>query len=122
MAAVKNIEKVRFNSRKLSEEQVRLVLTATDMTNPQIAELVGVSKDAIQKIRAGHTYAEMLPELERPNKGAPRSTGPRCTSCVHYFRGTCTMGFPEVRERGIYAASQCSAYATQRLELSYATT
>lgn len=121
MAAVKNIQRVRFNGRKLTEEQVRLVLTTRDMTNPQIAELVGVSKDAIQKIRAGHTYAEMLPELERPNKGFPRSTGPRCTSCVHYFRGNCTLGFPEVRERGMYAASQCAAFTTQRLELNHVT-
>lgn len=115
MAAVKDSSRTRYNGRKLSEDAIRTILTRTDLTMRQVADLYGVAPETAQKIRRGDSYSDVLPELPRIKRTQQeRTTGPRCNECVHDLDGRCTLGFPE-RIRSNAAAVVCAAYATGRV-------
>lgn len=112
MAAVKNLDRTKYNAAKLTDDQVLVVLTTPHLTMRQLADITGVSFSTIQKIRQGNAYTHVHPDIPRSHK---RTTGPRCVECVHDHRGTCSLEFPERVRNGEVAAVHCSAYTTQRV-------
>jgi hypothetical protein len=110
MAAVKNIERTKYNGRKLTDEQVYVVLTSHHLTTGQLADMMGVNSSTIQKVRRGNSSAHLFPEIPRDHK---RATGPRCTECIHNHHGACSLEFPERRFNGEVAAVHCAAYTTE---------
>jgi hypothetical protein len=99
-----------YLSCRLTDEQVAEILVDP---RPQrvIGKQYGVSKGLISRILAGDSYQWVAPELPRPNAPPP---GPRCTACVHWSRGVCTLDIPESRGgMGPRAATVCAAYAVE---------
>lgn len=120
MAAIKDNSRAKYNACKLTPDQVLLILTRKDMSLRQLAEALGVSFSTIQKVWQGNAYKHIHPEIPRRSPGErsqprQRVIGPRCPECVHHFKGTCSMSFPEYKIQGITAAVVCNAYATGRL-------
>jgi hypothetical protein len=110
MAAVKNIDRTKYNAAKLTDDQVYMVLTSPRLTMRQVADIVGVSFSTIQKIRRGESYTHLFPEIPRDHKP---TRGPRCTECIHDHHGACSLEFPERRFNGEVAAVHCVAYITE---------
>jgi hypothetical protein len=113
MPAVDNLDRVVYNACKLTPEQVLYVL-ASDRTNRQLGEELGVNDSSIQKIRCGESYTHVHPEVPRPKAGARRK-GPTCEQCVHLCNDRCSLSFPEFKHRSYRAAAVCAAYATGRV-------
>jgi hypothetical protein len=120
MAAVKNSERTRYNACKLTPDQVLMILTRKDMTLRQLSETLGVSFSTVQKVWQNKSHRHIHPDIpRRPRSERTHASqcaiGPRCPQCVHYFKGACSMSFPEYRTQGITAAVVCNAYATGRV-------
>jgi hypothetical protein len=99
-------------SSKLTDDDILMVLTRHDLTARQCAEALEVSMSCVQRIRRNESFAYVHPHIPRDHK---RTAGPRCDDCVHLFRGACTLGFPEHREAGPYAAVYCNAFTRERI-------
>ena len=110
MAAVKNLDRIVHNASKLTADDVYMILTRSELTTRQLADLIGVSSSAIQKVRQGQSQKHLFPELPRTHT---RTNGPRCSSCCHDHHGRCSLEFPERRTQGDTAAAVCAAYMTK---------
>lgn len=97
---------------KLTDDDILMVLTRHDLTARQCAELLDVSLSCAQRIRRGEAFTYVHPEIPRDHK---RTVGPRCDACVHFFKGVCSLGFPEYSEVGNLAAVYCNAFTTERM-------
>jgi transcriptional regulator with XRE-family HTH domain len=97
-------------ARALSEEQVRVVLTAEHLSSRHLSDLMGVSMNTIQKIRRGYSYRDFVPDLPRWEDARQTrcERTPVCERCIHWLRG-CSLGFPEA-QRSMFFAGQCSAW------------
>lgn len=120
MAAIKDNSRAKYNASKLTPDQVLMILTRTDMSLRQLAAANGVSFSTVQKVWQGNAYKHIHPDIPRRSRSErsqpnQRIIGPRCTECVHLFKGACSLAFPEHRTQGITAAVVCSAYATERI-------
>lgn len=112
MAAIKDSSRAKYNAAKLTDDQVLMVLTTPHLTMRQLADITEVSFSTVQKIRQGNAYKHVHPNIPRNHK---RTTGPRCAECVHYFKGNCSLSFPEHKANGEVAAVHCAAYARERV-------
>jgi biotin operon repressor len=104
-------------SRLSPEEMVRLVLSQPPNWNlSQIAELTGISRDTVRKIRLGIRYPQVLSELPRMTAEESRR---RCRGCVQWVPpsgtgrehryGRCHLGIAEATETQTWARG-CGAY------------
>lgn len=106
---------MRTLQRRLTEDQVREILLS-DLSGQKIAERFGVSRQMVQRVRNGISYADVLPGLPR------KVTGRSCAACIHcrqtmrtelrgkrgsYLRYSCDLELPEIKEIGIRFASEC---------------
>lgn len=89
---------------KLSLEQVRRALTDQAISDVELAAELGVSRQAIQQIRAGKSWTTAFPELPR------RSQWRDCTQCQHWRGSECGFGFADPLEEGLSFAADCDLY------------
>lgn len=97
-----------YTAAKLSADQV-LEILRSDLTNRQLADRYHVSDSAIQRLRSGLSYQSVHSDVPRPSIGT-RHQGPSCEQCVHLLRGSCSLGFPEAKNRNYRAATHCVAF------------
>lgn len=67
----------------------------------------GRSAEAIRKIRAGESYADVLPEIPRRKRHDPN--GVTCHQCLHWTN-RCHLGFPEPEQEGVTCAQDCGSF------------
>lgn len=90
---------------KLSPEQAREVILSP-LTANRLASQLDVHPSTIKDIRIGRTYAKHTADLRGVEIKREQEY---CTSCIHYDKGACSLGFPESRSPSY--ASNCSVYA-----------
>jgi hypothetical protein len=93
------------NNRRLSPEEIRLVLTSSESLNT-LARQLGKSKQALSQIRLGRTHQKMFPELPRRNLYGS------CYFC-RYWRGgldPCSQGVPDPVEEGPRFGADCDHF------------
>ncbi len=88
--------------RPLSEQDIVLILESP-VSDAQIAVQYGLSRQSIQKIRRGKTYADIRPDI-------PRRSNQSCTKCQHWHNDYCSFGFPDPVEEGPRVARYCNMY------------
>ena len=88
--------------RVLSDEVIVEILESS-LNNAEAGTRYGVSRQCIQQIRHGSTYADVRPDI-------PRLNGKSCAKCQHWTKGHCTFEFPDPLEDGVYAARYCNLY------------
>jgi len=109
--------------RTFNDEQIKEILLST-LSNKKLAAKFSVSHGSIAKVRAGETYADLYPEIDRaslPSKVLNKivKLGEKvewevCENCVQWD-DKCCLGFPEQLLFGSRYANECSAYlACQR--------
>ena len=96
---------------KLTEAQVRLILTRQDLTIRRLGDLVGRSRQVISMVRTGGSYATVAPELPRMDAGLAQRS---CTGCKWWnaeaeFR-PCRLGWPDPDTEGPGYARDCDDY------------
>lgn len=89
---------------KLSREHVRRALTDRQASDVALAAELGVSRQAIQQVRAGKTWTKAFPNLPRRPKWRD------CTGCQHWSSSGCGMGFPDPLDEGTGFAADCNFY------------
>lgn len=90
---------VRSESER--EDLVRTALLRFELSHAQVGRQFGITRQAVQQLRTGKTYREVLPGLPRWRS---------CERCVHWRDG-CTLGLPEVEDLGpVEAATNCEAF------------
>jgi len=115
---------------KLSEEKreqlTRAVLTSPiEQSNALIAGRLGISAEAVRKIRSGRMYSTLCLDLDRLERNRKPGSGRTCTQCLHWhekrFRtgeiegmdirspGYCTLGIPEAEN--VRYGRGCGAFA-----------
>lgn len=94
-------------SDRLTEAQVRLILTRRDLPGRQLARLLGRKRQTISSIRLGRSYRRVVPRLERwlPQKGART-----CLACAHWSGGQCGKGWPDPADEGPGFAALCDDF------------
>lgn len=103
-----------LNQKKLTETEVRLILT-DERSGAELAKVLGVTHQAVNQVRTGKTHQRVLPELPRvvPEvrnyKRMPiiRSTKITCQDCAHWWQKRCSLDVPEA---GGTFAIECSFY------------
>jgi hypothetical protein len=92
---------------RLTEAQVRLILSRRDISSRQLAKLVGISRQAICNVRLGRSYRTVAPDLERwlAQRGART-----CLVCVEWIDGCCRQGWPDPIEEGPGFAAWCDDF------------
>lgn len=93
--------------RKITEEQVRMILNARGTSQLELAKKIGKSRSTIQRILSGGMYADVAPELPR----IKLKTALTCLKCRHHQRKTCLMNVPDFLEEGITFAIDCDFFA-----------
>ncbi len=88
---------------KLDLDQVRRALTDRQSSDVQLAAELGVSRQAINQIRRGVSWASAFPKL-------PRRPWLDCQDCRHWSNGECAIGFPDPVEEGTSFACDCDLY------------
>lgn len=86
------------------EAIVRAVLADTRSASVCAAE-VGVSREAVRKVRHGMMWADVLPHLPRMDRTI---SGRTCNQCEHFAPGRCLLEIPE------FASSHRSGYRFAR--------
>lgn len=94
---------------KLTDEQVRLILTRLDTTDEVMAQRMGRTREAIRQVRVGITYANACPDLPRRGQALEGLT---CTTCRHWLNNGCGFQVPDCLTEGIGFARDCSLYET----------
>ena len=92
---------------RLTEAQVRLVLTRLDISAHRLAKLLGRSRQAICQVRTGGSYATVAPELPRLEVGQARRS---CLLCKEWTGSRCRQGWPDPIEEGPEFARDCDDY------------
>lgn len=92
---------------KLSDDQLRLILTRLEISDEVMAQQMGRTREAIRQVRNGVTYVDRCPELPRR---VPQAEPLTCLTCKHW-RGCCGFDLPDPVEEGISFARDCSLYA-----------
>lgn len=100
----------RPQRQRVTEDQVRLVLTTRGTSQLEISRMIGKSRATVQKILNGELYAELAPELPRFRHKASRS----CRSCSNHRQGTCLMNVPDFRDEGEFFAVDCDLYSRRK--------
>lgn len=90
--------------KKLDLAHVRRALTDRQTSDVVLAAELGVSRQAIQQIRAGKTWTKAFPNLKR------RPQWRDCTGCQHWGGAGCELGFPDPLDEGTSFAADCSFY------------
>ena len=106
--------------RKISDENVRYILTAHPMSRPaDLAAEVGTNEQTVRDIRANKMYRDMFPEIERVPCWSRRG----CAGCLHFEKQevrvvygsktkertkSCGFGFPEFAECSTRAGLTCN--------------
>lgn len=89
-----------------------MVLTSPLQSN-RLAEIMGVSKSSITRIRNGQSYMDVRPDLKRPGRSkkphkASRILGANCKFC-ELWTNECSIGIPESKKSTEFAAL-CNSY------------
>lgn len=93
---------MRFQ-RTLTEDAVVDILESR-ISDAKAGEKYGISRQSVQQIRRGNTYANVRPDIPRRNNHS-------CKKCEHWRDGYCSFGFPDPIEEGPRAARDCNMYA-----------
>lgn len=88
--------------RALSDEAIVAILESS-LNNAETGRKYGISRQTVQQIRHGSTYADVRPDI-------PRLNGKTCSKCQHWVNNRCTFEFPDPIEEGIYAARYCNLF------------
>ena len=111
------------------EQLTRAVLTSPiEMSNARIAERLGISPEAVRKIRSGRMYASLCLDLDRLERNCKPGSGRTCTQCTHWQAervrtgeiegmdirslGNYTLGIPEAEN--VRFGRGCGAFAEAR--------
>lgn len=111
------------------EAITRAVLEApAEQSHKLLSGQVGISPEAVRKIRYGLMYASHCPELDRLDPSSRAGTARRCTQCVHWVPelrrigrgdgrdirslGSCGLGLPEAEN--VRYARGCGAFTEAR--------
>ncbi len=108
--------------RRLTTDDVRLILTRPDLSLGLLADQLQVSRETIRQVRIGITYDDVLPGLPRKRpRIAPvqQVDGPSCHRCQHWRSG-CDLGFPDPELEGPAFAADCSLYEPRSQSISRA--
>ncbi len=106
-----------LNPKRFTPDEVKLVLT-DPRSGAELAEIFGVSHQAVSKIRNGLVYKDLWPEIPRvSNRERQRITPPlpkaskvNCRDCVHWWQKKCSLDVPEA---GGYFADECSYFEAE---------
>ena len=93
---------VKRSKRAISDDDIVIILEST-LSNTKMGEVYGISRQTVQQIRNGKTYADVRPDI-------PRVGGRSCKKCQHWHNERCMFDFPDPIEEGIYAARYCNLY------------
>lgn len=93
---------MRFQ-RTLTDNAVVDILESK-VSDAKAGKKYGISRQSVQQIRRGNTYANVRPEI-------PRRSNQSCRKCEHWRKDCCSFGFPDPIEEGPQAARDCSLYA-----------
>jgi hypothetical protein len=117
-------------SEEQREQLTRAVLTSPiEQSNARIAERLGISAEAVRKIRSGRMYASLCLDLDRLERNRKAGSGRTCTQCEHWHQGRfrlgdtdgqdvralgyCTLGIPEAEN--VRYGRGCGAFAEARV-------
>jgi hypothetical protein len=112
-----------LTKRTFTDDQIEEILLST-LSNKRMAAKISdslgtsISHGAIAKVRAGETYVDIHPEIDRASlpskilnkivkKGAEVEWA-TCDKCIQWS-DRCLLGIPEQSEIGLRYASECSA-------------
>ena len=98
------IRAIAGTAPKLTAEQARAVILSP-LSATRLAAQLDVHASTIKDIRIGRTYARHTADLRGVEVKREQEY---CTKCIHYIKGSCSLGFPESRSPSY--ASQCSTY------------
>lgn len=93
--------------RRLTTDQVRLILTRLDVSGRKLALLLGVRRQTATNVRLGYRYAHVLPHLPRQQPGAAKQL---CTTCRYWSGERCREGWPDPEQEGPEFARWCDDY------------
>ena len=97
------VRAVSGTAPKLSPEQARA--GPFPLPARRLAAQMDVNVSTIRDIRIGRTHAKATADLRHVKVERVQEY---CTSCIHYEKGACSLGFPESRSPSY--ASNCSTY------------
>lgn len=122
--------KRRMVNARLTDEQVRLILTEKHRTASYFSDFC--SANTVRRIRMGAIYTDVAPELPRGLENF-RKGRPICSECVHHqLRSmadrskhvrtvvTCSLGMPECRSTGGLCATECAYFTPEQQQLQEA--
>ena len=92
---------------RLSDEQVRIILTRRDLTQRHLGKQYNRSAQAIGAVRLGRAYADVLPEIPR---WTAVDTAATCLKCSRWTDKRCRLGFPDPEIEGPRFARECNNY------------
>lgn len=93
---------------KLTDEQVREILTQLGTSDELMGQRMGRTREAIRQVRNGISYVSRCPDLPRRTK---QVDGLTCATCRHW-QGRCGFDLPDPVEEGIGFARDCALYET----------
>lgn len=89
---------------RFTDEEARAVMLSP-LSASRLAAQLNVHPSTIKDVRTGRCYAKATADLRGVKVKREQEY---CTACIHYTKGSCSLGFPESRSPS-YAA-QCSTY------------
>lgn len=94
----------RKHHHKLGISDVVYILTSTE-SSVKLAKELNVSRQCINQVRLGQTYASVAPSLPRW-----RANGKVCGQCEHWENDCCAFDFPEAAADSKFA-DECNLFA-----------
>ena len=112
-------DETRKRALEEREAKVRAVFSfPIGTTHAAVALSVGISREAVRRVRIGTLWADVLPKMQRMDPG---DADARCNACVHWeSRGShndddpgsrCALGIPEYATEGMTWARGCGAFS-----------
>lgn len=95
---------------KLSPADVAYILQA-EGHDGEVAQRLGVSRQAVNAVRTGRAYAKVAPQLPRRDRAVVTGArdGPLCTTCDFWNEHGCSFSLPEAAQ-DLRFAQECSMY------------
>jgi len=108
--------KRRPRQRILSEEQIRFILSNSEIPFQLLATRIGANRETVRQVCRGIIYSDVCTELPRKPMArrsvivVPGEGVPSCELCTSWTEGRCKERFPDPEIEGPGFAADCDFY------------